>query len=155
MLYKYNPTGHYFAGNILLAPKVVKELRIPERKSTKESMSYTVYDSIEISYFDKKTNKQIKIDLPLSEYEKFYDNISGDENISDVTEDIETLFQSSSKSDLSIYIHPEGAPSDRRLFERVEFTDGGDYYRIQLRDEKRWIYFKHPYIYEDIKRYFL
>ena len=140
LTYYYSKENHYLLENVLISPSVLKE--IENNKDKKKAM----LDKIEYAYFDFKENKRILHFLTKDEYAKLYDIIRDDVSSEPISNEIENAFLDQSKAVLSVYMIQN---HENELFQEVEFSYRGDYYRVKLRETTpSWIYFFHRGIYE-------
>lgn len=157
MLYQYNPSGHFIAGNTLLSPTVAKEMHFMDQKGPKKAVTAYVYEGAEFSFLETGSNERriIKVEMPA--YQKFYNRIAEDQSIEPVTQEIKDLFDSNASA-LTLYVKGESKGDVRRVFQAVQFSSSGRHYRIQLAGKEsphEWVYFDHPDIQQEVKLLFL
>lgn len=152
LLYFYNPTGIYFAKNALLAPKLVKTLAYEEFNSkSRETFRYTIND-IQYSYFDNISKTWNKSSVSQESYNTFYQAVMTDSSVWEVTDTIVDLFAKQMPAKLVFWVKRENSNNNEvKVFQEVQFANGSDYYRIELREQSAgttWAYFHHPQIYQ-------
>lgn len=152
--YYYGPSGRYKVRNALIAPELAMTLIYNDTNSKTGGTSRYIFDGIQFSYYapHEKQVKRIEIDPEL--YNRFYQSILSDISIDPVTAEIEGLFQKEHEASLNIKVRTESRAAwqdDTKSFQEVTFASQGDYYRIELHEEKNpnpWAYFHHPKIYQ-------
>ena len=158
MLYYYNPSGSYLAGNVLLSPESTKVIKFQDTHPTTGSPAKFIFDQIEFSYYDSQLKQWKKLNVEMDQYAKFYQLI-GNERSLEVPDEIKRLFNQPSPSVLSLKIRTEAtSQSISKPFIEVNFVNEGDYYRIELHEEGSsgsWAYFYHPGIYNKVLEMFI
>jgi len=160
MLYYYNPSGMYQAGNVLLAPDSASTLRYIESNHGTRDAKRFVFGGIEFSYYDTIQKKWQRKDVDMNKYNEFYALVEGDKSLTDVDENVRRAFTSRYPATLSLTIHPENdtTAANNKVFSQAVFSEGSDYYRVQLRDQgssEGWAYFYHPGIFNNIIKTFV
>lgn len=151
-LYSYGPSGRYQASHALLSPQLANTLAFNDTNHKTGGSSRFIFDGIEFTYFEKNGQKNlIQIDLPT--YEKFYQMISADQSLLDISNDVLGLFNQGTNSSLVIKIRTDSHAQwqdETKIFQEVAFASEGNYYRIELREDKagEWAYYYHPGIYQ-------
>ncbi len=136
MVYSWSPSGDYLAKNVLLSPETVGQLS--------SAKSRLVFDHVEFQ--NKKVNREA--------YAKFYDLVSRDRSLSEVSKEVEKLFNSPDLASIVIAVR-KGKEGEALPFQEVSFK--GDYFRVELHEERpqdRFAYFYHPQITEQAKAIF-
>lgn len=160
MLYYYNPTGSYFAKNMLLDPEQAYTLRFVEPGAKNRSDGRYIFESMVFSYFDKDLKQQKTIAVSREKYVIFYNFIAHEKSVLNPTEEIERLFNSPHSASLILKVKSLGedlSKGTEMTFSETDFAGDGDYYRIQLRQSGQgsgWVYFYHPGIYQQIFKIF-
>lgn len=153
MLYYFSPTGIYRAANILLSPTVAEDLSYLDVDSTTGRAVRYVFDRVEFLYFDDEERAWSRKQVELYRYRKFYKLISNDESLLVVSDIVSNMFHLDNPAILTLVVSKEGGNhtnEEVKAFQEVQFTNKGDYYRIQLHDADQitnWVYFYHPGIY--------
>lgn len=150
LVYYYGPTGQYVVRNALLDPGVLPRLAYDDHNSR------FVFDSIDFSYFDTAQKQWKHLAISPEHYRKFYSTIESDVSLEKVEQSVEALFNQVGAATLSLKVRSE-YKSETKTFQQVQLLNNGDYYRIQLREESsptRWIYFRHPGIYNQALQLF-
>ena len=152
----YGPTGRYSGKNTALAPDVLDQLNYADIRTG--SPFKMLFDTIQFTFYDKKLGKSSSMHIDMEAYSKFYLTISSDESL-DELQVPPTLFEKST-ANITIYTKPEKAlkgEDGRRVFQRIEFSQDGNHYRIELigDNESVWAYFKHPQILESAIKIFI
>ncbi len=148
MLHYYGPTGRYLAGNTLLSPEVIGQLKKGIAPAKKSKTSPIVFEGITFSYYDDKAKQWKTQDVKGEEYALFYDNIGSDKSLAEVDDEVIKQFLSTNVATLVLHVKTDLG----RLAQRVEFASVGDDYRIELLEptpEGKWIYMHHPHIYQE------
>jgi hypothetical protein len=144
MLTNFGPSGSYIVSNILLEPSLVEKISYQEMNTRYQ------FDRIEFMYFD---HKWISLKLDAKTYRKIYDVLKGDKSVTNVPQDIQTLFYTSKPASLALVVHSENR-ENTKVFQELQFEERGDYYRILLREDdpsQNWVYFYHTKVLEQIK----
>lgn len=163
MLYYYNPTGNYRAGNALLEPQRMLSLHFQEdtRRGNKEVF---VFDRLIFSYYDSEAKQWQRQVVSMEKYGELYTLVKEDESLAEVPHGAKDSFYRGHTALLVVSVRPEGAVSSKqdKVFTQVEFSDRDDYYRIQLRangsvqnNDDGWAYFYHPKIYQEVLKVFI
>jgi hypothetical protein len=159
MLYYYNPSGTYLAGNVLLAPDSALNLRYIETNHRTKDASRFVFAGIEFSFYDTVQKKWQRKKIEMDKYREFYAQVEGDRSLTDIDDNVRKSFTSRYPATLSLSIHLENdtTAANNKEFSQAVFSEGSDYYRVQLRDQgssEGWAYFYHPGIYSKIMKIF-
>jgi hypothetical protein len=150
MLYKYNPSGLYIAGNALISPEVIKEMQ-------QQKDPLLDFSRAEFSYWDERDKQMHHVPVVLYEYEQFYHDIEKEKSENTPSLEVLELFNHQNISKLNLFVdkNPQQKQTSMALSQVVEFAYSGDYYRIHiLGDERGWIYFHHPHIDQEARKYF-
>lgn len=151
MLYHYNPSGIYYAQNVLIAPQLIGSLTYQDLDPKGGKKGKVVFDQIEYAY--PEGDKEQKYPVPQNLYETFYDEISPEPSLNPVPDDALAAFHKGKPSKLILKIQNNGKSEN---FQEVHFAQEGDYYRVQLRegDGDGWVYYHHPGISDKVARLF-
>lgn len=160
MLYHYGPSGNYIAKNVLLAPELLSSLSYEDHNPNSGKQALYTFDRIAYTYWDKESKKWKQINIDRQLYEKFYQMIAGEKSILDVPTNLVDLFLNTKSSSLIIFVDADrksAMRNDEKPFQSVEFLQNGDYFRIELREEKinGWAYFHYPAVEKEILELFL
>jgi hypothetical protein len=140
------PTGQYAAKNVLLSPKVIKELHA--------KASNVFIDTIELSFFDEKNKTWQKKQISLDTYAKFYELVYSDKSLAKIDGLDETVFQLPHLTNLTLSFQADSNDKKKgrmAAFQQVQFSNKQDLYRVELHENSvnmRWAYFSHPGIKE-------
>jgi hypothetical protein len=139
MLGAYSPSGRYSAQNVLLAPETAKIMKY-------EGL---VFDRVEYSIWDAKSKVWTKQEVSLPLYQEFYALVKSDESIQELPVEVKQLFDRNPAT-LTLYVRSDVKQSrgQGHSFQVLQFANGGDYYRVELRtgganEEQQWAYFHH------------
>lgn len=151
MAYNWGPTGTYKLKNILLAPEGLKDLVYQEVDNQTARGPRFVFDTIEFIHTDRQDGSWKQQNIKPFAYAHFFDLIRKEESLSRVTPSIEEDFVISSTSRIQLMVKPERQleKQNSSVFQQVQFSASGDYYRVELRLDTRatsWAYFYHPNI---------
>lgn len=152
MLYHYNPSGNYYAQNVLLAPQLIGNLTYQELDPKGGKKGRVLFENIEFKTPDglKEQTYLVAPDL----YEKFYNEIAKEQSMNPVSEEAFSAFHQGRPSKLILKIQNNGA---KETLQEVHFAPTGDFYRVQLREQGEdtgWAYYYHPGILEKVTRLF-
>lgn len=157
LLHFYGPTGRYYVSNVLLSPDLVQNLSYQEVDPKTGQATHYVFRGIEFAYYDPAQKKWISFPVLSDIYEKFYQKISNDLSLEEISNQILDTFYKSQPAKLTIKIKTDSA-AVQRTFQDLELADQGDYYRVQLRQQTEsaggWVYFYHPGIYQEAMNLF-
>lgn len=145
MLYHYNPSGIYYAQNVLLAPQLLGQTPIAKKGGI-------AFQGIEYIY--PEGGSEQKINLSKNLYQAFYDTIAAEKSLDPVSDDVIAKFGKGKLPRLVLKIQKNGSLED---FQEVHFAPQGDFYRVQLRmegSEGNWAYFYHPGITPEVAKLF-
>lgn len=123
-LYYYGPSGVYVAQNVLLTSTTMEKIQITD---------------ISFSHFDPQTSLLRKESISLDAYKEFYDQVAHDRSI---PAEQGTRHFLSKISALKLYVAP-----NQKLYQEIDFSPDGDYYRVQLFEHnglEPFAYFYHP-----------
>ena len=156
LITNYGPTGKYVGKNTAIAPDVLEQLNYADIRTG--SPFKMQFDTIEFSFYDKKTGKSTSMHIDMENYSKFYLTINSDESLDD-RQISPTLFEKA-LANITIYIKPEKAlkgEDGKRSFQHIEFAADGNHYRVELigDNQSAWAYFKHPGILESTLKIFI
>lgn len=152
MLYHYNPSGRYVAGNTILSPSVINQLNYNDLNPQTGTSSKFVFNGIEFSYFDKINEKPMTLTVTPENYKTFYQWIQTEKSVENANDDLIRKFRPQNPT-LTLTVRAEsGALPVTKMFQIVQFTED-DYFRIQLLHAETgadtWAYFYRPQIYQD------
>ena len=151
LLYKYGPSGGYLAQNTILSPDVTDSLWYTDSNQRTGGNSRFVFDAVEFSYFDNKTNQWQHLKVDQDHYRTFYQIVMHDKSISEITPQLLSLFDGTAS--LLVKVRTEsnaGWQEEVKTLQRIEFAKDGDHYRVDLREQNspnQWAYFAHPQIF--------
>lgn len=149
LVYYYGPDGSYRVRQVLLEPQVLEGLNYADRHPMTGRRARLLFDSVEYTYTDQGSGKRRARPVDLSVYGRFYQTISGERSVLKNLQGVEDLFHKGNVTTLSLRVRVSGE-SGSYPFQEVDFLEGGDYYRVQLREDSphtTWAYFHHPKIF--------
>lgn len=152
-LYFYGPSGSYRIEQVLLNPSVAEVLKYPDVNASGKQRTF-VFDHIEFLHFNEGANNWKSQQLTQESYGKFYALISGDKSLSLASDELKNHFYKGNPAIISIVVREEGVSVDQ-VFQEVQLTKQGDYYRVQIHEQQslpQWAYFNHPGIYDKTLR---
>jgi hypothetical protein len=160
MLYYYGPTGRYFARYVLLDPSLTHDLSYEEVDASKNQSQRYLFDGFDFSYYDKIKKAWLHAPVDQKQYQLFYDKISPDASVQNVTSDMVAQFNQGNAAVLSLKVKADKAgPPEEKSFQQLHILNEGNYYRVQLRDQRgnqgSWAYFEHPGIYQEALNIFV
>jgi hypothetical protein len=151
LLYKYGPSGGYLAQNTILSPDVTESLWYTDSNQRTGGNSRFVFDAVEFSYYDNKTNQWQHLQVDQNHYRTFYQMVMHDKSISDITPQLLSLFDGNASLILKVRTESNaGWQEEVKTLQRIEFAKDGDHYRVDLREQNspnQWAYFAHPQIF--------
>jgi hypothetical protein len=155
ILYYYNPSGSYLAKNMLLDPHQAYTLRFIEPGSKGKSEGKYAFEGIYFSYFDPSLKQQKTLKISQDQYAIFYQRVANESSVENPNEEIQRTFNHTHPVTLSLKVRSVGEDLGKGAeltFYQVDFAEGSDYYRIQVRQSgagTSWAYFYHPGIYQE------
>ncbi|MCE5317698.1 MAG: hypothetical protein LLG04_10150 [Parachlamydia sp.] len=150
MLYFYSPTGRYYAKNVLLSPQIVSQISYPEKNPKTGITVRYLFDSFVFAFYDPAKKEWSRANVKPDVYREFYDAIAEDLSIEPVSEELRQLFRQSPPTTLTVKMRHGNGSEEKVSFQQVDFAEGQDYYRVQLREQasgnvsEGWAYFFHP-----------
>ena len=149
LIFNYGPIGTYVGKNTVIAPDVLQQLKFADNRV--DSPFKILFDKVEFRVFGKI------IPIDQDSYSRFYLLISGDQSLDENNVPLH-LFDKQAAS-IVVYTKPEKVlkgEADSYPFQRIEFSDDGAHYRVQLigESDSLWAYFKHKGILEKIMKLF-
>lgn len=161
LLYYYSPSGRYVVKNALLAPELTTALMYNDTNHKTGGSSRFVFDGIEFAFYDSETKQQRKLQITPEQYQNFYQLIASEQSLLDVSKEVVALFNQEATAKLSIKVRTESHAAwqdETKIFQSVLFVFEGDFFRIELHEEKsanNWVYFYHPGIYQEVMKVFI
>lgn len=155
MVYFYGPTGRYYVKNALISPELVEDLSYNDKNTKTGGTSLFTFEDMVFSYYDKNSQQWQKLSIDQASYAKLYQKISDEKSLTEVSEDILSVFNRTPPASLVISVSTESQASWQKMsknFQEVQFANQGDYFRIQLHEQNStdaWVYFFYPKIYDE------
>jgi hypothetical protein len=157
-VYYLGASGTYRLRDVLASPRTLENISFADSKSTASGRESFVFNKIEFVSADMHGRNWGRFAVSLESYAAFYDRVSHERSVPIVTEDMIAQFSRIVPSTLTIFVTEKGYEN---IFQQVQFIDGGDFFRVQLRSfaqpgewSEMWIYFLHPGIYKEITELF-
>lgn len=156
LLYYYSPSGRYIVKNALLAPELTTTLMYNDTNHKTGGSSRFVFDGIEFSFYDNQTKQQRNMQLTQEQYQKLYQLIASDKSLLNVPKEVISQFNKATNATLTIKVRTESHAAwqdETKIFQAMRFVNDGDYFNIELHEEKsanNLVYFYHPGIYKEI-----
>lgn len=157
LLYYYNPSGSYLAKNTLLDPAAMETWHFNQTVERGKDNSPFILNGIEFSYYDSQAKRWKNIPVDQTKYGRFYQLTSNDKSIDDLPDDIKSSFGQGHPSSLTLKTKRESSSNVADPFIKVDFSENGDFYRIQLRQHGQgqgWAYFHHQGIFKQATHLF-
>lgn len=151
-LYYYNPSGRYFAGNMLLDPSIMDQIFDQDQHPNKRKTVRFAFDRIEFSYFDSQSRKLEVFPVTREVYEQFYKRVASDKSLEEVQKNIQMFFLQPHPAFLTIQMQTKERNGNGavKIFQIVQFVSE-DYFRIQLHEKNEdWVYFYRPGFYQEM-----
>ncbi len=147
----YGPSGLYQAKFTVISPDVLNEMHYEDINPGTGAKTQFVFDKIEFLYFDRASNKWNKALVSKDKYRQFYQVISNDTSLSEVSSIVTDQFNVGRPASLSTIVKAEGRTEATKQFQEVVFASEGDIYRVSLHENtggNSWAYFRHSGIYQ-------
>lgn len=159
----YGPTGNYSTNQTLLEPDLIPVLSFNDSNNKTGAQSRFVFGEMTFSYFDVVDQSQKTVAVTIDQYREFYQTVQSEKSIVDVPSDIEGLFMQGNPSRLELSVRTESDAAwqkDVKIFQRIEFANEGNFFRVQLREERdpstsEWAYYYHPTIKQQVFNQFV
>jgi hypothetical protein len=161
MAYHYGPSGRYVVNYVLLSPETIPQLSYNDYDPKTNGYARFVFNKIEFTYYDDAQASWQKTLISNDRYKYFYDLISNEKSVAQLSDDIVNSFNQSTSSHLVLTVRTESSAqwqSTEKNFQEVQFIKNGHYFRIGLHEDAaktQWAYFYHPDIYEEVLHLFL
>jgi hypothetical protein len=152
----YDFSGRYLVKNALLESSLLTTLSYNDTNSKTGGLTRFIYDGIELSYYDPQTKQQRKSAVRQDQYAQLYQMIAEDKSLSSPATEALDAFQKGIPATLSIKVRTESHAAwidTTKAFQRIDFANGGGYFRIELHEENaanHLVYFYHPGIYSQL-----
>jgi hypothetical protein len=132
-------SGTYLSRSILVAPQALEKV--------------TSSNQIEFIHYNVHGKGWSRFAVSLPAYAAFYDLLWSERSVAVVTDGMVSQFREMTPSTLTIFVN-EREPS-QSIFQQVQFIEGSDIFRIQLRkSQEQWVYFRYPGIYRHAMKLF-
>ncbi|MCB1114792.1 MAG: hypothetical protein KDK62_08545 [Chlamydiia bacterium] len=147
-LFVWGPTGQYRAKNTLIEAGELRGLNYNDIDPRTNQMNRYRFDDIIFTYPQSKKTVQISEDT----YRKFFEMVSGDDSLLNPAPEIMGQFRASNPATLQVRVKTESTQpnlEDVKDLIRVEFSTGGNYYRVKLDEDNNgvhWAYYYHDAI---------
>lgn len=161
-LYYYNPTGSYIAGKMLVEPDRLEKMGYSEAVVRGGDNTPFVLAEIRFGHFDSALKGWVNTPVDMDKYARFFSLIAADTSLSEINDTIRAGFLQGHPSKLILSAKRAGSVQDTKTeFLQVDFSNEGNYYRINLRaqttkkaNEDLWVYFYHPGIGKEVLNLF-
>ena len=149
MAYYWGPSGGYSLNNVLLAPSSLTTLSYQEVDPVTGGGPRMVFHQLTYIHGVQDGREWRQDSITEKAYAAFYELVSAEKSVREVDSAIHELFMRGSLSSLQLRVRAEmgRASVASRIFQEVNFSPDGDYYRVELRldkEEHPWAYFYHP-----------
>ncbi len=156
VLYYFGPTGSYSLTNVLISPQVASELTYVDTSTSSGKQVRYVFDRMEFLYFNVEKNDWHHLEVDLPRYQKLYEMVSKATSMAEVPDHVRNSFSWENPAILTVVVRREGmdpSHAETKAFQEVQFSETGDYFRVQHRDQtakEEWVYFYSPGIYQKV-----
>ena len=162
LVYYFGSSGTYLLRNVLVSPEALE--RISFETNTGRQQRF-VFNKIEFTLADASGKGWGRYAVSKRAYADFYDDVEDLRSLPQLTDEIIAQFRTIAPSTLVIFVQAKdnmGSGKDGVMFQRIEFIDQGDIFRLQLRHEQyeegaqkeEWVYFRAPGIYQRVVNLF-
>jgi hypothetical protein len=156
LVYYFGSSGTYLLRTILVAPEALEKISFTDYDPTSKRQIEYVFDKIEFVRTGKEGQKHFSV-TPQA-YAHFYKLLYSERSIPTVTEHMVRAFNLTTPSALLILAKPRDPKlfsAGSILFQQVQFIEGAELFRVQLRTLQgapleEWAYFRYPGISEDV-----
>lgn len=139
LLYYYGTSNPLLVRNTLISPDILEK-----------SASHLGRHKVEFTQVEMEGRKWRHFAIPYESYAAFYHMVAGLKNIAEITDDLVQQFETTTPSTLTIVVWTQESSDPlliEKLFQRVEFIDRGDLFRVLMKQEQgeaeEWVYFKY------------
>jgi hypothetical protein len=131
LLYKYNPSGQYIIQNVLVSPEILAGLNFNAANKKTGGTSRYIFDKIQF-----ENGKNVGAISPPT-YTVFFNQVKNAKSLSIVTDEVKNAFNRGQPIKLKILIKtdsPAEWQANTQIFQEIDFSSQGDYFRVQLRE---------------------
>ncbi len=162
-VYYFGSSGTYLLQNILISPAALEGVSFSDRDHPSKKARF-VFNKIEFVRAQSSGREWGRYAVSPESYAVFYKKVDKERSIPLITDEIIQQFEWIVPSTLTIFVSaPDnlGSASKSTIFQRIEFLDQDDVFRVQHASDRRdgaskqeWVYFRYPGIYNIILELF-
>ncbi len=158
LVYYFGSSGTYLLRDVLISPDALKRISFSDYDQETGERSPFVFNKIEFIRAESRGREWGRYAVSKESYEEFYNLVSHERSIPQVSDQMIEQFETIVPSTLTIFVQArdnKGTRENGFIFQRVEFLDREDVFRVQMRDSQgSWIYFSYPGIYNKVVELF-
>ncbi|EFB42460.1 MULTISPECIES: hypothetical protein [Parachlamydia] len=158
MMYTSQSENQYLLNHILISPDVIQTLNYPLAENRNKKAPALSFKRIEYSYFDSEKHQWITKEISSAKYADLYAYIASDKSIETPSDDMIDAFLHPQPIKLTLFVEERSsnqASPLKSVFQEVDFSAKGDFFRVQLREQtlnSQQAYFYHPHIYAIVQK---
>lgn len=160
IIYSSATAGQYKLDHILISPDVMVTLNAAKQSNKALNLPPVIFKQIELTYYDSEQKKWEKKELGQDEYSVLFNQLASDKSLEPPPEKALNAFHQPPPIKLTILVEEKNGKNlypVKSIFQEVDFSAAGDFYRVQLREQKPQssiAYFYHANIYETVLNLF-
>lgn len=154
MAWKVKTSGTYEAKALLISPKAIETMKEYHPISDREAY---VFNRVEFEILDAQGGHWLRRTIPVEHYVHFYEAVMANRSVADLSEETLQKFEERLLGRMVVTLRPkdmpfgtEGAEKNLVIFQEVQFSSGGNLFRISVEEKQgepaRWAYFENPQI---------
>lgn len=158
LVYYFGSSGTYLLRDILISPDAIQRISFTDYNPETGERAPFIFNKIEFIRAESRGREWGRYAVSKQSYEEFYNIVSYERSIPRISDATVEQFEIIVPSTLTIFVQArdnKGTQENGFIFQRVEFLDNEDVFRVQMRDDQgTWVYFSYPGIYNKIVELF-
>jgi hypothetical protein len=154
LVYYFGSSGTHLLRDILISPDALKQISFTDYDSDSGDRSSFIFNKIEFTRAESSGKEWGRYGVSKQSYEEFYNLVSHERSIPKISDMMIEQFNQIVPSTLTIFVQArdnKGTRENGFIFQRIEFLDNEDVFRVQMRDsQESWVYFSYPGIYNKV-----
>lgn len=160
IIYSSSIAGQHKLDYILISPEVIATLNSAKQSNKAINLPPVLFKKIELSFFNPDRKQWEKKEISQEKYQTLFNQIAADRSLEPPPEAALNAFHQPPPIKMAILVEekmPKNIYPVKSIFQEVDFSAAGDFYRVQLREQKQesqQAYFYHSNIYETVLNLF-
>jgi hypothetical protein len=158
LVYYFGSSGTYLLRDILISPDAIQRISFTDYNPETGERAPFIFNKIEFIRAESRGREWGRYAVSKQSYEEFYNIVSYERSIPRISDAMVEQFEIIVPSTLTIFVQArdnKGTQETGFIFQKVEFLDNEDVFRVQMRDSQgTWVYFSYPGIYNKIVELF-